>query len=112
MDITSPLASITITNQTTGEHWTLENLNLASNEETAIVDTNPQAIMRGESIRVTRIGQGEENGWKYMTSDSVLWNFVADNNNVLVEASGTDANTSVEVTYYTRYAGPWTESEP
>ena len=108
--IDGPLTGLALVKQGTGEEIRFEGL--ALNEgDTLSIDTGPMAKMVGDAIAITRANGDTENGWRYLTSESVLWKLSKGSNNIQVELSGGAPMTRVTLTYRGRHSAPWSEDE-
>lgn len=93
--INGPLTSLTLTNSTTGQAFTIT---LAmGNSDVLTIDTTPGVK--------TILLNGTTNEYSALSISSVLWSFATGSNSVAITIAGTGGSTSIQLSYKQRYLG-------
>jgi hypothetical protein len=93
-EITGPTTSITATNNTTGQSFSL-NVALDSTQ-TAVITTEPPTVRGPDGSNIS-----SALNWP----GAVLWGLRAGDNSVTVAVVGSSSGTNIKVSYYQRYEG-------
>ncbi|MGI5515289.1 phage distal tail protein [Streptomyces sp. CA-106131] len=91
--ITGPITNATITNNTTGESFTISASMLST--DTLVIDTR-------ERVQ-TAVLNGTTNWWPNLTTSSVLWGLTPGVNDIDLSITGSTSHTKVEVDYQPRF---------
>lgn len=101
--ITGPASAITITNQTTGEAFSLTDnggLSIAAASQ-LVIDTRPSNLRPGGQVT----HDGDTAIFDRLTPTSSLWHFTPGQNNFTLAASGATGSTAVHLAWLPRYRG-------
>jgi len=82
-----------------------------NDNDTLIVDAHPEAIRQMEAVQIIRSNGDKENAWGLMSKVSEVWHLVSGNNNITVQALGSNENTQAVLKYKALHATPWTPAE-
>lgn len=93
--INGPLTSLTLTNSTTGQAFTIT-LSMI-NTDVLTIDTTPGVK--------TVLLNGTTSEYSALSVSSVLWSFATGSNSVAITIAGTGASTSIQLSYKQRYLG-------
>jgi len=108
--VQGPASILKLENLTLSEAISFPSLVLGSGDVLSI-DTRTAAIERGNAVTITRADGTSENGWQYMTSDSVLWWLQHGSNNIQISLVDGSVNTQVKMSWRNMWFSPWSEAE-